>query len=187
MTWIASAAPVTYVGATPVFADVDEETWCLSRRRRWSENISSRTKAVIAVDLYGGMPDMRRIRSICRARGIPIIEDAAQAIGSEIAGRRAGSFGDVGVFSFHGSKTMTTGEGGMLVTDRDDIWRRGQTAARSRPESRRRSLHERGDRLQVQDELDAGRARARAARAHRRAGRHEAANLRVVPGGARRD
>jgi perosamine synthetase len=124
-TWIASAAPITYLGATPVFADVDERTWCLSADSL-KENLSPRTKAVIAVDLYGGVPDYHQLRQICDARGIPIIEDAAQAIGSEFDGQRAGSLGDVGAFSFHGSKTLTTGEGGMLVTSRDDVWRRVQ-------------------------------------------------------------
>ncbi len=123
LTWIASAAPITYLGAKPVFADVDEQTWCLSVDSV-AMRLTPRTKAVVAVDLYGGGPDHQRLRSICDAAGIPIIEDAAQAIGSEFGGRRAGSLGDVGVFSFHGSKTMTTGEGGMLVTDRDDVWRR---------------------------------------------------------------
>jgi perosamine synthetase len=124
-TWIASAAPITYLGATPVFADVDEQTWCLSANSL-EQNLTPRTKAVIAVDLYGGVPDYHQLHQICDARGIPIIEDAAQAIGSAFCGQRAGSLGDAGAFSFHGSKTLTTGEGGMLVTNRDDVWRRVQ-------------------------------------------------------------
>jgi perosamine synthetase len=119
-TWIATAAPITYVGATPVFADVDPDTWCLSPES-FAAAISPNTRAVIPVDLYGGMPDMDGIAKIATADGIAVIEDAAEAIGSEFHGRRAGSFGDAAAFSFHGSKTMTTGEGGMLVTDRDDI------------------------------------------------------------------
>jgi perosamine synthetase len=123
ITWIASAAPVTYVGATPIFADVEEASWCLSATSL-TKRISSRTKAVISVDLYGGVPDYDAIVGICRQRGIPLIEDAAEAIGSEYRGRRAGSLGDAGVFSFHGSKTLTSGEGGMLVTDSDDLFQR---------------------------------------------------------------
>jgi perosamine synthetase len=122
-TWIASAAPVSYLGATVVFADVDARTWCLSAESL-AKRLSPRTKAVIPVDLYGGVPDYEGIAAICRPRGIPIIEDAAEAIGSEYHGARAGSLGDVGVFSFHGSKTLTTGEGGMLVTNRDDLFAR---------------------------------------------------------------
>ncbi len=123
LTWIASAAPVTYVGATPVFADVDPRTWCLSADA-FAETVTPRTKAVIPVDLYGGMPEMDAIRAIADRHGIAVIEDAAEAIGSEYRGRRAGSLGDVGVFSFHGSKTLTTGEGGMLVTDDDGLHHR---------------------------------------------------------------
>ena len=120
VTWIASAAPVTYVGATTVFADMDAKTWCLDARS-FAACITPRTKAVIPVALYGNMPDMPALRAVARQHNVAIIEDAAEAVGSEFAGRRAGSFGDTGVFSFHGSKTLTTGEGGMLVTDRDDL------------------------------------------------------------------
>jgi perosamine synthetase len=123
LTWIATAAPITYVGATPVFADCDEKTWCISSDA-FQDCITPRTKTVIPVDLYGNMPDMDAIRDIAHDHGIAIIEDAAEAIGSEYHGKLSGSFGDTGVFSFHGSKTMTTGEGGMLVTDRKDIYER---------------------------------------------------------------
>lgn len=123
ITWIASAGPITYVGATPVFADIDHKTWCLSAESL-EECITSKTKAVIPVDLYGNMPDMDGIRDVAKRRSIAIIEDAAEAIGSEYRGKKAGGFGDTGVFSFHGSKTLTTGEGGMLVTDREDIYHR---------------------------------------------------------------
>lgn len=122
-TWIATSAPVTYVGATPVFADVDPATWCLDPAS-FEASITPNSKAVIPVDLYGGMPDMDEILRIARRHNLAVIEDAAEAIGSEYNGRRAGSFGDTGIFSFHGSKTMTTGEGGMLVTDRDDVYER---------------------------------------------------------------
>jgi perosamine synthetase len=121
-TWIASAAPITYVGATTVFADIDEKTWCLSARS-FEECVTTKTKAVIPVDLYGNMPDMDAILEVAARNSISVIEDAAEAAGAAYKGKKAGSFGDAGVFSFHGSKTLTTGEGGMLVTDRDDIYR----------------------------------------------------------------
>lgn len=124
-TWIASAAPISYVGATPVFVDVDQSTWCI-RPDAFEEAITDRTKAVILVDLYGSMPDMAAILPIASARGIAVIEDSAEAIGSSFHGTLAGGFGDVSVFSFHGSKTLTTGEGGMLVTDRRDLFERAQ-------------------------------------------------------------
>ena len=124
-TWIASSAPISYVNAIPVFADIDPKTWCLSAES-FEACITPRTKAVIPVDLYGGMPDMDSIRAIARRHNIAIIEDAAEALGAEYKERRAGSFGDTGVFSFHGSKTVTTGEGGMLVTDHKDLYGRIQ-------------------------------------------------------------
>ena len=120
LTWIASSAPITYVGATPVFADVDERTWCLC-----SESVKAclteRSKAILPVDLYGGVPDYDDLRAIADEHGLKIIEDAAEAIGSEFNGRKAGTLGDVAAFSFHGSKTFTTGEGGMLVTNDDAV------------------------------------------------------------------
>jgi perosamine synthetase len=123
ITWIASAAPVSYVGATPVFADVDETTWCLSPAA-FEACITARTKAVIPVDLYGSVADMDAIQAIATRHGIAVIEDAAEGLGSEVGGRKAGALGDVGVFSFHGTKTLTTGEGGMLVTDSTSIFER---------------------------------------------------------------
>ncbi|MEO8433490.1 MAG: DegT/DnrJ/EryC1/StrS family aminotransferase [Pyrinomonadaceae bacterium] len=124
-TWIASAAPITYVGATPVFADIDERTWCLSPES-FEACITPATKAVISVALYGNMPDMDAIKEVARRHNIAIVEDAAEAIGSEYKGRKAGSFGDASVFSFHGSKTLTTGEGGMLLTDDAGLFERAQ-------------------------------------------------------------
>ncbi len=116
LTWIASSAPVTYVGARPVFADVDARSWCLSPES-FESILTPRTRVVIAVDLYGHVFDADKIVPVAKKRGIRVLEDAAQAVGSEYGGRKAGAFGDAGVFSFHGSKTLTTGEGGMLVTD----------------------------------------------------------------------
>ena len=123
ITWIASSAPITYVGATPIFADIDPESWCISPESIESR-ITVKTKAIIVVDLYGNMPDMDLIKKIADAHGIPIIEDSAEAIGSEYKGKKAGSFGAASVYSFHSSKTLTTGEGGMLVTDDKQIFDR---------------------------------------------------------------
>jgi perosamine synthetase len=123
VTWIATSAPITYVGAIPVFADIDPVNWCLSPEAL-EQAITPKTRAVIPVDLYGNMPDMVAIHNIARQHDIAIIEDAAEAFGSELNGKRAGAYGHTGVFSFHGSKTMTTGEGGMLVTDDTVIYER---------------------------------------------------------------
>ncbi len=78
--------------------------------------ISPRTKAIIPVDLYGGMPKLDELAALAKEHKLLFIEDAAEAAGAKYHGAAAGSFGDVGVFSFHGSKTLTTGEGGMLIT-----------------------------------------------------------------------
>ncbi len=113
--WIASAAPVTYLGAKPVFVDVLADSWCIDPERVEAA-ITPRTRAIIAVHLYGNLCDMDALLAIGEQHGIPVIEDAAEAIGSEWYGKRAGSMGAFGTFSFHGTKTMTTGEGGMFVT-----------------------------------------------------------------------
>jgi perosamine synthetase len=125
VTWIASAAPVTYVGATPVFADIDESTWCMTAES-FAACVTPKTKAVIPVDLYGSMPDLDAIGRLAKAKGIAVVEDAAESAGSELHGKKAGSLGDIGVFSFHGSKTLTTGEGGLLVTRDEKLFRRAQ-------------------------------------------------------------
>ncbi len=125
LTWIASSAPISYVAATPVFADVDARTWCLSAATLEAV-ITPRTRAVILVDLYGGLPDMGPLEELCARRGLALIEDAAEAVGAQWHGRKAGSFGRAGVFSFHGSKTLTTGEGGLLASDDDALIARAQ-------------------------------------------------------------
>lgn len=123
VTWIASAAPVSYVGAVPVFADIDWETWCMCPESL-ERCITDRTRAIIVVDLYGNMPRMTKILEVADRYQIPVIEDSAEAIGSEYNGKKAGRHGITGVFSFHGSKTLTTYEGGMLITDDKDIYDR---------------------------------------------------------------
>jgi perosamine synthetase len=125
LTWIASAAPVSYVGASPVFADADPDTWCVTAQTV-ERRLTARTKAIIAVDLYGSMPPLDELRELADRRGLLLIEDAAEGLGSTWKGRPAGSFGHLGVFSFHGSKTLTTGEGGMLVTDDESLYQRIQ-------------------------------------------------------------
>lgn len=123
ITWIATSAPISYVGAIPKFADIDKETWCITAKSI-ERCITPKTKAVIPVDLYGNVPDMDEIKKTCKKYNIAIIEDAAEAIGSIYKGRKAGSLGDIGVFSFHGSKIMTTGEGGMLLTNDEEIYKK---------------------------------------------------------------
>lgn len=122
-TWIASAAPVVYQRATPVFCDIDPTTWCLDPDSV-ERSITPRTKAIIVVDLFGNMPRMDELQAIAARHGIPLIEDAAEALGSMYRGIRAGKFGVGSVFSFHRTKTLTTGEGGMLLLDDDVLFER---------------------------------------------------------------
>jgi perosamine synthetase len=122
-TWIATAAPVSYLRATPIFCDIDAVSWCLdpeSLERR----ITPRTKALIVVDLFGNMPEMHELLSIAERHGISVVEDAAEALGSTYRARKAGNFGIGSVFSFHRTKTVTTGEGGMLLVDDDRLYER---------------------------------------------------------------
>jgi len=121
--WIASAAPIVHLGATPVFVDIDPVSWCLDPDRVEAA-ITPRTKAILAVHIYGNLCDMDRLQDIADRHGIVLIEDAAEAIGSVWKGRRAGSMGRFGAFSFHGTKTLTTGEGGMFVTSDPALYER---------------------------------------------------------------
>jgi len=105
-----------HLGAKPVFVDILPDTWCIDPEKAEAA-ITPRTKAIIATHLYGNLCDMDALLDIGGRHGIPIIEDAAEAIGSVWHGKRAGSMGLFGVFSFHGTKTITTGEGGMFVTN----------------------------------------------------------------------
>ena len=119
--WIASVSPVVHLGATPVFVDILGDSWCLDPARV-AAAITPRTKAILAVHLYGNLCEMDRLLALGERHGIAVIEDAAEAIGSVWHGRRAGSMGRFGAFSFHGTKTLTTGEGGMFVTDDDELY-----------------------------------------------------------------
>jgi len=116
ITWIASIEPLYYIGAKPIFADIESDTWCLDPEDL-KKKITKKTKAIMVVDLYGHIADMKPILKTAKSYGLKIIEDAAEAVGSEYYGKKAGSFGDISCFSFHGSKTLTMGEGGILLTD----------------------------------------------------------------------
>jgi perosamine synthetase len=122
-TWIASVAPVIYQRATPVFVDIDPFNWCIDSKAIEAK-ITPKTKAVIVVNLYGNMPDMDALQAICDRRGIYLIEDAAESLGSKYRNIRAGKFGVGSVFSFHRTKTLTTGEGGMLLLDDEALFKR---------------------------------------------------------------
>lgn len=138
INWIASVAPVVHAGATPVLVDVLPDTWCVDPAAVEAA-ITPRTKAIIAVHLYGNLCDMDRLLAIGERHGIAVIEDAAEAIGSIWHGRRAGSMGRFSTFSFHGSKTVTTGEGGLFATGDAALYERVLTLSnhgRARGETR---------------------------------------------------
>ena len=122
-TWIATVAPVTYLKATPVFCDIDPVNWCLDPESV-EKSITPRTKAIITVDVFGNMPLMDELLAIAEKHGIPLVEDSAEALGSTYKGIRAGKFGVASVFSFHRTKTLVTGEGGMLLLDDDKLYER---------------------------------------------------------------
>lgn len=121
INWIASAAPITYLGAKPIFVDILPDTWCIDPSKIEAA-ITKKTKAIIAVHLYGNLCEMDAIMRIAKKHNLYVIEDAAEAIGSIYKGKKAGGIGDFGVFSFHGTKTITTGEGGMFVTNNTDLY-----------------------------------------------------------------
>lgn len=125
-TFLATASAVLKVNALPIFVDIDPDSWCLDPEAVLAA-ITPRTKAVIAVHLAGHPADLDRLQEICRTHGLALIEDAAHAHGAVWRGRPVGTFGDFGSWSFQGSKNISTGEGGLLTTNRDDL----ATTARS--------------------------------------------------------
>jgi perosamine synthetase len=125
LTWVSSASPITYVGATPVFADVDPVSWCITARSI-ERCISSNTKAVVVVDLLGNMPDWKEILDLCQRKGIRIIEDAAEGLGATYEGKQAGSFGEISLFSFNATKMIMAGQGGALCTNDYKLYKKAK-------------------------------------------------------------
>lgn len=121
ITWAASVVPITYLNATPIFVDILSDSWCIDPDKI-EKAITPKTKAILAVHLYGNLAEMDIILDIARKYHLYVIEDAAEALGSEYKTQKAGSIADIGVFSFHGTKTVTTGEGGMLSTNNDELF-----------------------------------------------------------------
>ncbi|MCR5822638.1 MAG: DegT/DnrJ/EryC1/StrS family aminotransferase [Bacteroidales bacterium] len=122
-TMIATAFAVCYTGATPVFVDADPKTWNIDITKIEAK-ITSRTKAIIPVHLFGLMCDMDAINAIAKKHNLKVLEDAAEAHGAEYKGRRAGSCSNLAAFSFFANKNITTGEGGMVVTNDEKLYNR---------------------------------------------------------------
>jgi perosamine synthetase len=123
ITWVATASAVAYVGATPVFCDIEEGSWCMSTASA-ERLITSKTKAIFPVHLYGHPSNMPEIMKLAGKYKLKVIEDAAPSIGAEVGGQKTGSFGDISGFSFQGAKILVTGEGGMLVTNNQSLFNR---------------------------------------------------------------
>lgn len=120
-TYVASANPILMVGATPIFVDSLKDGWQMNPEDV-KRKITSNTKAIVVVHLYGHPCDMDAIMKIAKENNLYVIEDCAEAIGSEYKGKKVGSFGDISCFSFFGNKTITTGEGGMVMTNDADLY-----------------------------------------------------------------
>jgi perosamine synthetase len=120
LTFVATAAAARYVGASPVLADSDPAHWCVDPADV-AARITPRTRAVIAVDLYGHPADMDALREIAAQHDLVLVEDAAEALGAVYRGRPAGGLGLLGVLSFYGNKLITTGEGGAILTDNPEL------------------------------------------------------------------
>lgn len=119
-TFVATAEAVVMAGAKPIFVDIDRETYNISPEKV-EKAVTKKTKAIIAVDLYGSPADLKPIRKIADKHGLKIIEDAAQAHGAVYDGKPIGAYADVACWSFYASKNMTTGEGGMVTTNDGEI------------------------------------------------------------------
>jgi perosamine synthetase len=121
-SFVASSNCMLFEGAKPVFVDIDPKTYNMDVSKIEAA-ITPRTKAVLAIDVFGQPADWDSITKIAKAHKLLLIDDSAEAIGAEYKGRKAGSFGDAGVFAFYPNKQMTTGEGGVILTNREDIFR----------------------------------------------------------------
>jgi perosamine synthetase len=119
-SFIASSNCILMAGGTPVFVDIDPETWNIAPGRIEAA-ITPRTKVLLPVDVFGQAADMDAIRHIAQKHDLSVIEDSCEALGGQYKGRPAGSLGDAGVFGFYPNKQITTGEGGMIVTDDDRL------------------------------------------------------------------
>ena len=120
LTFIASSNSIIHVGAKPIFADIDKDTFNIDPKSI-EEKITKKTKAILPVHLYGQSCDMDEIKEIAKKHNLKVIEDSAQSIGSEYKNKKTGSLGDIACFSFHPAKNMTTGEGGVITTNNEEI------------------------------------------------------------------
>ncbi len=127
-SWAATAYAISYTGATPVFVDIDPKTWCIDPDAI-ERAITKKTKGIMLVHTFGHPSDMDRIMVIARKYQLKVVEDAAPALGSTYKGKHVGTFGDIGCFSFHGAKIAVSGEGGILVTNNEEYYKKAKLLA----------------------------------------------------------
>lgn len=141
-TFAATCNPIAYEKAVPVFIDSEADTWNMSPEalKKAFEKYPN-PKAVIVAHLYGTVAKMDEIMAICKERGVPVIEDAAEALGSTYKGKKAGTFGDIGIFSFNGNKIITTSGGGMLVSKREEDTKKATLLATQARDAARHYQH----------------------------------------------
>ena len=124
-SWVATAYAISYTGATPILVDIDPDTWCVDPEKI-EMAITKKTKAIMLVHSFGIPAQMDKIMEISKKHNLKVIEDAAPSLGAEFNGKKVGSFGDFGCFSFHGAKIAVTGEGGMLLTNDKKLYEKAR-------------------------------------------------------------
>jgi len=137
LTFVASANSITYTGAKPIFVDIEPDTWNIDIDQI-EKKISQKTKAIMTVDLYGHPVDFDKVKKICKTNQLKFISDSAESLGSLYRGKPVGHQADVSIFSFFGNKIVTTGEGGMLVTNNKKVY---ETAKLYRDQGKDTRIH----------------------------------------------
>jgi perosamine synthetase len=127
-SWVATAYAIAYTGAKCVFVDIDPDTWCIDPHAI-EKAITPKTKAIMLVHTFGHPAQMDEIMAIAHKYGLYVIEDAAPAMGAEFKGQKVGTFGDIGCFSFHGAKLTVSGEGGIFVTNNEEMYEKAKLLA----------------------------------------------------------
>ena len=122
-SWVATAYAIAYTGATTVFVDIDPDSWCISPEAI-EKAITPKTKAIMLVHSFGYPAEMDKIMAIAKKYNLYVIEDAAPSLGAEFHGQKVGSFGDIACFSFHGAKITASGEGGIFLTNNEEVYKK---------------------------------------------------------------
>lgn len=125
LTWVASATAIRDTGAKPIFVDVELDSWNIDSKKL-NNKVTPKTKAIVVVHMYGASARMNEVMEFARRKNLYVVEDAAPAIGAKWNGKSCGTFGSFGCYSFQGAKLLVTGEGGMIVTDDEDLYKKAR-------------------------------------------------------------